>query len=74
MLFTRYLQSRSGEEGRVGDLARMALVDPTWPDASAGRDRIAGYLRRRGADPKALEALAEAWNAYKLARREAHHG
>jgi hypothetical protein len=75
MLFTRYLQSRSGEEGKVGELARMALTDPTWPPAStSGRDRIARYLRRRGVGPEVMEALARAWNEYMLSRREARNG
>jgi hypothetical protein len=75
MLFTRYLQSRSSEEGPVGDLARMALCDPTWPPAStSGRDRISRYLVRRGVGPEVMEALARAWNEYMLGRREARRG
>ena len=75
MVFTRYLQSRHGEEGPVGDLARMALCDPGWPPVStSGRDRIAAYLRRRGVGPETMEALARAWNEYVFAKREARNG
>jgi hypothetical protein len=75
MVFTRYLQSRHMEEGDVGELARMALCDPTWPPAStSGRDRIAAYLRRRGVGPEVMSALAQAWGEYVLDRREARRG
>jgi hypothetical protein len=77
MLFNKYLMGRSGEEGRIGDLARMAAADPTWParpGGSSGWDRLARYLHRRGADREALTGLAEAWIDFWIFREEARRG
>lgn len=52
----------------LGDLARDAAADPTWPH-EAGPVELLDYLEARRADPAAVDALRAAWRAWTRRKR-----
>ncbi|MEU3844118.1 YozE family protein [Streptomyces sp. NPDC028635] len=55
----------------LGDLARLAVGDPAWPDGP-DRSRIyTDYMERAGASPAALQTFIDAWILYAATHEEA---
>lgn len=66
--FTNWLAKHGKRSSPLGDLARDAAIDDTWPDASS-LDEYRGYLSQVGACEVATRALDRAWRSYKVSLR-----
>jgi hypothetical protein len=72
--FGAWLARHAGDQGAIGDLARDAVADSTWPrpNRARGGESLAMYerhLSRLDACEAAEDALAEAWARYEKSRR-----
>ncbi|MBZ6205798.1 sterile alpha motif-like domain-containing protein [Streptomyces olivaceus] len=62
--FYEWLMRCVDEQSPVGDLARDARDDDTWPDGEESYDLCVEYLESLNAYDGALDALEEAWRRY----------
>jgi hypothetical protein len=62
--FTQWLAKHQKRDSPLGDLARDAASDPTWPDAPEKKKYI-DYLEKINASYGAIDALHSAWRSYK---------
>lgn len=70
MSFVEWLRKQTRRRDPVGDLARDARADHSWPpQGKPSRSRYHGYLVRQGAIPAALDALDVAWEEWDAQRR-----
>lgn len=68
--FNQWLRQQLQRDDAVGDIARDARDDQTWPDAQ----RLQTYqehLENFPASPNALKALETAWNEFAALQRQA---
>jgi len=66
--FSRWLMTRAGEPGPVGDLARDVRDDYSWPDVDS-IDQLRDYLSAEGAINEAMDTLELAWSEFERWRR-----
>lgn len=66
--FREWLAQFASEESAIGDLARDAAADRSWPPSPAGRDELVAYLTDRDAAPEAIDTLLYAWQRYQVQR------
>ena len=64
MTFNQYLARQCDREDAIGDLARDATEDGTFPRHVVWFDQVRGYIYRARACPEAHEALREAWREW----------
>ncbi len=69
MTFTAWLRRQRSRHDPVGDLARDAGEDGTWPRARS-REALESYLAALGASDGAIAALDRAWLEYEAAVSE----
>lgn len=69
MTFTEWLHLGKQQQryDPIGDIARDATQDPTWPRSATTLSEYKLYLRSVGACAAAMNALKRAWVAYKSA-------
>lgn len=60
MTFWNWLAMQRDRTDVVGDFARDARKDPSWPSRASGYDTLEMYLETQGATESALEVFAEA--------------
>lgn len=65
MTFYEFLKSVKDEDTPVGDLARDALGDNTFPKTADRKNTIRNYLDRWHACAGAYDALDSAWRRYR---------
>jgi hypothetical protein len=53
----------------LGDLARLAAGDPTWPNGPDRLPTYTDYMERAGASTTALQTLVDAWVLYAAEER-----
>jgi hypothetical protein len=69
--FPDWLAQQTRRRDAVGDLARDARRDRTWPRrGKISRARLRAHLEASDAIPGALAALDTAWDEWDRARRE----
>jgi uncharacterized protein YozE (UPF0346 family) len=66
--FTHWLHGQTERPGPVGDLARDAAADSSFPLSAKTVESYERYLAARGADPNAIAALFDAWAEYQAER------
>jgi hypothetical protein len=59
--FKTWLNKQHRRDDAVGDLARDARVDRTWPRGRQSLKSLEQYLWGRGACPNAVRTLHSAW-------------
>jgi hypothetical protein len=70
--FVEWLARQTRRRDAVGDLARDARRDPTWPPpGKVSRARLRAHLEQQDAIPEALDALDAAWQEWDQQRRGA---
>jgi uncharacterized protein YozE (UPF0346 family) len=65
--FTSWLRRQVRREDPVGDLARDAVRDPTWPRRTITIDRYRDYFDEREAGYLAVATLDRAWAEWEQA-------
>lgn len=68
--FREWLRLHRRDRSPVGDLARDALADSTWPRGPGSLARYERHLREKGAISEAIDALHTAWGWYVEERHE----
>lgn len=68
MTFTDWLLTQKHRDDPVGDLARDAAQDPTWPKEETLDSHI-DHMESRGACAGAIEALAQTWDKYEQVKK-----
>jgi hypothetical protein len=63
--FRQWLRQHRNEQSPVGDLARDAIADDTWPRGPGSLQRYETHLKSRHACEDALNALRDAWGRYE---------
>jgi CRP-like cAMP-binding protein len=69
--FYDWLVQRLGWGDLVGELARYASDDPSWPRSADSVEAIRDYMELRGAEASLMRALNAAWRAWLVATRRA---
>ena len=66
--FPNWLSLQTERQDPIGDLARDAAADHSWPRSAKTVESYERYLAQRGADPNAIIALFHAWAEYDAQR------
>lgn len=66
--FGQWLRSQVARRDMVGQLARVATQDPTWPQPKT-REECADYFRGMGARTFVMQAVRQAWDDFQNAQR-----
>ena len=64
--FLEFLNRYIEEDSLIGDLARDAQVDESWPEDKAKLYQLRGYLKDCGATENAQKALTHVWTRYDV--------
>lgn len=62
--FYRWLKKQKGRQDRVGDLARDALIDKTFPKHTNTLRRLEAYLESKTNYSPVFETLQIAWEEF----------
>lgn len=65
--FTQWLARMQHNATSIGDLARFAATDPTWPGRAVARGELLTYLIEHGANDKTIKTFSHAWASYQQA-------
>jgi CRP/FNR family transcriptional regulator len=71
--FTGWLRGQLDHPGPIGDLARYAAEDSTWPYTADDLDTFSEYLDLRGADSSVQSGLGAGWHAWQIDVNRADH-
>jgi len=63
--FYSWLRLQRQRTDRIGDLARYAAKNPSFPRQARERRHVRAFLECEGAKPEQLAVLETAWAAYK---------
>jgi len=63
--FYRWLTAQAGRGDVIGDLAKDAMSDGSFPVEAKTRKEIEAHLRMKRACFEAIDALHEAWKEFK---------
>lgn len=63
--FTRWLATKSKDQDRVGDLARDAVIDESWPTRGKSISTFYDHLENMNASQNALDTLKIAWYRFE---------
>lgn len=66
--FSWWLFAQTNRNDPIGDLARDARRDFTWPERYRDLDSYLGYLEAARADEVMIQALREAWGEWEKGR------
>jgi hypothetical protein len=67
--FTAWLDTKKSKDTRIGDLARDAQVDRSWPQEATTKAEFLHHLKEVKACDEAIETLNLAWAAYQRTKR-----
>lgn len=71
MTFWQWLRQQKKRNDRIGDLARDAVVDSTFPRRARRRETLKIYLESCNACAGAIEALDAAFQQFRVDTQEA---
>jgi transcriptional regulator with XRE-family HTH domain len=69
--FAHWLRTQTKRGGAIGDLAKDAAEDRTFPLDTSSRPRLRSYMRSKNACAEAIEALDEALTVWRATRKTA---
>lgn len=72
--FTAWLRAQRRRPDPVGDLARDAASDDTWPTSANSLPRLLAYLTARGATFAAKRDCYRAWLQFRTHCEQIRHG
>lgn len=70
--FAKWLRAQVHRQGPIGQMARVAVQDPTWPP-NCTRAQLSAYFTSMGARRFMMQTVAAAWDEFETLERKAHN-